>query len=155
MRIFFDTEFTGLTTDAKLISIGLVDESGQHEFYAELSDTYTAADCSDFCRQEVLPLLQGWSVQLTLAELRQQLRDWLCARGDNSVLVCDSPRDVVQLRRLLLERLPPNVSLELAGWWGNLKRRFLNRGRRVHRKLGLRVHHALDDARVNRIVLGR
>lgn len=30
IRIFFDTEFTGLTIDPKLISIGLVDESGEH-----------------------------------------------------------------------------------------------------------------------------
>ena len=28
MRIFFDTEFTGLTIDPRLISIGLVDEVG-------------------------------------------------------------------------------------------------------------------------------
>lgn len=49
MRIFFDTEFTGLTADAKLISIGLVDEAGTHEFYAELADTYAVSECSAFC----------------------------------------------------------------------------------------------------------
>ena len=31
-KIFFDTEFTGLSPDARLISIGLVDEAGQSEF---------------------------------------------------------------------------------------------------------------------------
>jgi hypothetical protein len=39
MLIFFDTEFTELGIDPKLISIGLISEDGTHEFYAELSDT--------------------------------------------------------------------------------------------------------------------
>lgn len=37
MRIFFDTEFTGLHQHTTLISIGMVAENG-HEFYAELTD---------------------------------------------------------------------------------------------------------------------
>jgi hypothetical protein len=155
MRIFFDTEFTGLTADAKLISIGLVDETGDEEFYAELAHTYRPADCSDFCRHHVLPLLDGGAAVISLRELRPKLRTWLAERGPGTVLVCDSPRDVLQIRELLLESLPSNVTLEVVGRWDNLKRRFFNRGRRLHRKLGLRVHHALDDARVNRVVLAR
>ena len=37
MKIFFDTEFTGLHKDTTLISIGLVSETGE-TFYAELTD---------------------------------------------------------------------------------------------------------------------
>lgn len=37
IRIFFDTEFTGLRKDTTLISIGLISETGE-QFYAELSD---------------------------------------------------------------------------------------------------------------------
>ena len=37
MKIFFDTEFTGLHKNTTLISIGLVDEQG-NTFYAELTD---------------------------------------------------------------------------------------------------------------------
>jgi hypothetical protein len=37
MRIFFDTEFTGLRQDTTLISIGCVSEDGKR-FYAELDD---------------------------------------------------------------------------------------------------------------------
>lgn len=40
MLIFFDTEFTDLDRNARLISIGLVTEDGEKSFYAELSDTY-------------------------------------------------------------------------------------------------------------------
>lgn len=37
VKIFFDTEFTGLKQNTRLISIGLVSESGE-SFYAELND---------------------------------------------------------------------------------------------------------------------
>lgn len=37
MRIFFDTEFTGLRQDTELISIGLISDTGEC-FYAEFSD---------------------------------------------------------------------------------------------------------------------
>jgi integrase len=38
---------------------------------------------------------------------------------------------------------------------GNLKRLIFNFRRRIHRQQGLRVHHALDDARVKRLILTR
>jgi DNA polymerase III epsilon subunit-like protein len=154
VRIFFDTEFTSLKQGAALISIGLVDQAGS-EFYAELSDTYKVGDCSDFCRTAVLPQLEGAAAQKTLEEVRVSLAEWLLGRGTDAVLVCDSPRDVAQLQRLFPCGLPPNVTCEVVGWWGNLRRRFLNRGRRLHTRLGLRVHHALDDARINQLVLSR
>jgi len=154
MRIFFDTEFTDLTENAALISIGMVDEAGD-EFYAELSDTYSPDACSEFCRREVLPHLEGGTVQRSLGDLREVLREWLTAKGEGVVLVCDSSRDVHQFRQLFPCGLPSNVSCEVLGWWGNVRRRFFNRGRRMHRDLGLRVHHALDDARINRLVLSR
>jgi hypothetical protein len=152
MRVFFDTEFTSLGEDAALISIGMVDEAGD-EFYAELSDTYALEQCSDFCRREVLPHLEGGAARVSQAKVRQSLGDWLTAKGRGTVLVCDSPRDLRQIRELFPSGLPSNVRCEVLGWWGNLQRRFFNRGRRVHHRLGLRVHHALDDARVNRRVL--
>jgi hypothetical protein len=155
MRIFFDTEFTGLTDDAKLISIGLIDEAGLNEFYAELSDTYEISDCSDFCRSEVLLHLEGGAVRLSLSEVRARLEAWLREQGPNTVLICDSPRDPVQLAQLFPAGYPANVTIEVLGWQGNLRRRIFNFGRRVHRRLGLRVHHALDDAKVNRLVLLR
>ena len=154
MRIFFDTEFTSLTPDAKLISIGFAAGTGQ-EFYAELSDTYLTADCSEFCQLEVLPHLEGGVRRMTLDEVRGKLYSWLTACGPGTTLVCDSPRDIHQLRELFPDGVPANVSYEVLGWWSNLRRRVANRGRRIHRQLGFRVHHALDDARVNRLVLSR
>jgi hypothetical protein len=155
MRIFFDTEFTGLTADAKLISIGLIDEVVLNEFYAELTDTYELGDCSAFCHREVIPHLQGGALRQSLSEVRIMLEAWLRARGLDTVLVCDSPRDVTQLGVLFPGGRPANVSIEVLGWQGNLKRRIFNFGRRIHRQSGFRVHHALDDAKVNRLVLIR
>lgn len=52
MKIFFDTEFTGLHKDTTLISIGLVDYAGKR-FYAELTD-YDEDQCDDWVTENVL-----------------------------------------------------------------------------------------------------
>ena len=72
MLIFFDTEFTELGVDPRLISIGMIAEDGQ-TFYAELADTYTQADCSHFAVEAVLPHLEGGKARMTMSELTLQL----------------------------------------------------------------------------------
>lgn len=52
MKIFFDTEFTGLHKNTTLISIGLVDENGK-TFYAEFSD-YDESQCDDWIKENVI-----------------------------------------------------------------------------------------------------
>ena len=52
MKVFFDTEFTGLHKDTTLISIGLVSESGQ-TFYAELTD-YDESQIDDWLQENVI-----------------------------------------------------------------------------------------------------
>lgn len=153
--IFFDTEFTALAPDAKLVSIGMVDGEGQREFYAELIDTYTEADCSEFCRAVVLPLLQGGNTQMTLVELRKQLVEWLSTAGANSVLICDSTRDLMQIDALFPNGLPENCRVQVLGALGNWKRRIYNLRHRIHKKHSLRAHHALDDAQADRIILAK
>ena len=69
MLIFFDTEFTELGIDPRLISIGLVSEVGDRTFYAELSDTYMPADCGDFARLAMLPKLEAGKALMTFDEL--------------------------------------------------------------------------------------
>lgn len=77
IHVFFDTEFTDLVVDPQLISIGMIDETGERTFNAELSDTYRLDDVSYFAREAVLPQLEGGAIRLTMAELREQLRAWL------------------------------------------------------------------------------
>ena len=52
MKIFFDSEFTGLHQNTTLISIGLVAENGR-EFYAELVD-YDESQVDEFVSKHVL-----------------------------------------------------------------------------------------------------
>lgn len=117
MLVFFDTEFTDFAEDAKLISIGMVTETGD-SFYAELSDTYTAEDCSEFVLEYVLPQLDGGAARMTLKELRSQLYNWLEAIGGPVTPVMDSPLwDWHWIKFLLqeswlynLERQPMDIS---------------------------------------------
>lgn len=52
MKIFFDTEFTGLHKDTGLISIGMVSEENR-QFYAELTD-YDRKQCDEWVEKNVL-----------------------------------------------------------------------------------------------------
>lgn len=73
MYVFFDTEFTQLSHEAKLISIGMISEDGR-EFYAELSDTWRHDDCSEFVLREVPPPLRGRSCQNQRSNAMSQAR---------------------------------------------------------------------------------
>ena len=52
MKIFFDTEFTGLHKNTTLISIGLVDENGR-SFYAEFT-AYNKSQVDDWIQENVI-----------------------------------------------------------------------------------------------------
>lgn len=52
MKLFFDTEFTGLRKDTTLISIGIVSEDGR-KFYAELTD-YNENQCNKWINENVV-----------------------------------------------------------------------------------------------------
>jgi len=56
MKLFFDTEFTGLHKNTTLISIGIVSEDGR-SFYAELDD-YDHSQLNDWLRENVIANLQ-------------------------------------------------------------------------------------------------
>lgn len=151
MLIFFDTEFTDLIVDPQLISIGLIDETGERTFYAELSDTYRLADVGDFAREAVLPQLEGGVVRLTMAELREQLRAWLEAFGEPVKLATDSLSWDWPWIQEIFE--------DLATWPPNLDGKPLILAQDTEFNLaierafadGLRRHHALDDAKANRL----
>ena len=55
MKIFFDTEFTGLHKNTTLISIGLVTEDGR-TFYAEFTD-YDKSQVDDWIQERVISKL--------------------------------------------------------------------------------------------------
>lgn len=56
MKFFFDTEFTGLQKNTDLISIGIIDYTGEHAFYAEFTD-YDITKVSYWVRENVIQKL--------------------------------------------------------------------------------------------------
>jgi len=52
MKVFFDTEFTGLHQNTSLISIGLISEDGK-TFYAELRD-YDKSQLDDWLKENII-----------------------------------------------------------------------------------------------------
>jgi hypothetical protein len=154
MLIFFDTEFTDLHWQAKLISIGLVAEDGR-TFYAELSDTYQVADRNDFVREVVLPLLDGDESRMALPALSLRLGNWLEDFGEPVTLATDSPSwDWPWIRKIfhIEGTWPANVAptpLLLTMNYLNDYDRFVDAVEMAFRSL--RRHHALDDAKANRL----
>lgn len=70
MKLFFDTEFTGLHKDTTLISIGIIAEDGS-EFYCELMD-YDKSQIDDWLQENVIDNLlypQGKEVYINDGKL--------------------------------------------------------------------------------------
>lgn len=102
MKIFFDTEFTGLHKNTTLVSIGLVDEDGR-TFYAEFSD-FDECQCDDWIHENVIKHLKfanaphsspvtnifenDWEVYGDKPYIREVLYDWL-SKYDTIELVSD------------------------------------------------------------------
>ncbi|MDE2599715.1 MAG: 3'-5' exoribonuclease [Rhodocyclaceae bacterium] len=153
MLIFFDTEFTDLAYDAKLISIGLVDETGERTFYAELSDTWGPYDPSDFVEEEVLPKLGNPAARIPMDELRRQLASWLASFGQPVQLATDSLAwDWPWIVDLF--GMPGGVTWPECLAPKACKLLILPEFQQAVEDVfaaGLRRHHALDDAEANRM----
>lgn len=156
MRIFLDTEFTGLTVDSKLISIGLIDESGTQTFYGELCNTWQPTDVGEFTRENVLPLLEGGAALMTMSELSLRLGKWLEGFGEPVRLATDSLAwDWPWIQRIF--EIPGTWPANLDNTPVLLTMNYLNDfdqfSHAVERSFadGLRRHHALDDAKANRL----
>ena len=152
MLVFFDTEFTDLCIDPRLISIGLVGKDGR-EFYAELSDTYQPKGCGAFTQEAVLPHLEGGECLMTMDTLTLRLGNWIERFEQPVTLATDSLSwDWPWIQELFCipgtwpENLDgkPKLLSECAGNTFNqaVETAFAN---------GLRRHHALDDAKANRL----
>lgn len=155
MLIFFDTEFSDLHWQAKLISIGLVAEDGRM-FYAEMTDTYEDAECGDFAREVVLPLLDGGDARMTLPTLSLRLGNWIEGLEQPVTLATDSLAwDWPWIQKIFeapgtwpanLDNQPLHLSMDhlvdYDQFEATIESAFSG---------GLRRHHALDDAKANRL----
>ncbi|MDO8771486.1 MAG: 3'-5' exoribonuclease [Burkholderiaceae bacterium] len=151
-RLFVDTEFTGLTPDAKLISIGLVDESGKHKFYAELSGTWQLADAAEFAQREVIPHLEGGASRIPMVTLKKYLAAWIKGLRVPVMLATDSLQwDWPWIETLLKQRWPQNLARDPLLLTTDYLYEFdaFEAAREAAFDSGLRRHHALDDALAN------
>ncbi|EPJ7847693.1 hypothetical protein OPJ39_005200 [Pseudomonas aeruginosa] len=90
LHVYLDTEFTTLNRyRAQLISLALVVPGGP-EFYVELTDTWSAEDCSPFVIDTVLPLLDRARYGRTTDKARAELLAFLQALGPVEV-ISDAP----------------------------------------------------------------
>lgn len=154
MLIFFDTEFTGLVIDPKLISIGLIDESGEETFYAELSDTWHTDDASSFVQAAVLPLLEGGTALMTMDELTLRLGNWIEDFEQPVTLATDSLTwDWPWIREIFYipGTWPANLQPKPASLHDMVQHPAFDREVEFAFARGLRRHHALEDARANRL----
>lgn len=161
MNIFIDTEFTDLSPDAKLLSLGAITESGD-EFYCELQPVIPE-ECSPFVRRVVLPLLEGGRQACLVGEFADRLATWL-ERYRSPCLLSDSDWDIYVMRRALTGsamRMPglvrfaarggasETMMLPLRPLSGNSLQAF-EEAVADHFAADPRQHHALVDARALR-----
>jgi hypothetical protein len=156
MLIFLDTEFSDLCKDARLISIGIVSEEGG-EFYAELSDTYHPNDCGAFTQEAVLPLLQGGDALMDMNELALRLCEWIEGLGQPVMIATDSLTwDWPWIQEIFYDKKwPNNLDGKPASLYELVDSPFFERAVEdafANHQPPLRRHHALDDARANKMV---
>jgi len=76
MKLFFDTEFTGLHQNTSLLSIGIVDENGR-TFYRELDD-YDYNQLNDWLKNNVIANFTNEG-SVNMGMLKDDLLEWLKA----------------------------------------------------------------------------
>ena len=167
MYLFLDTEFTDFK-DCDLISLALVSEDCQHEFYVEIID-HKVEWQSDFVKEVIVPLLDNDKYGMKFDDAARALKGWIdqLPRGQKVEIIVDYGMDH-QLLLNLLEGAKPSrdfgcYMLEKA-FVGALHERgfhILERFQEVWLKvvvgiedyyvnLDSRRHHALVDAKANR-----
>ena len=159
--IYLDTEFSSLTDNAVLLSVGAVTETGD-VFYVELP---TPPRCSAFVRANVLPLLEGGDAICSRAEFPARFADWLQQWPAPCVVIVDSDWDIYMLRQTLMRSTDSapgvltiaspggptvQVQIELMPPVAHSATVQYCDARSEQQLTDPRVHHALADAKVLR-----
>jgi hypothetical protein len=147
-HVQLDTEFADLDRPC-LISIGLVEQAGEHRYYAELRDTWQPSRCSAFVHQYVLPKLEG--PRHFRQQVGREFYAWIAA-FPAPVLICTDAAwydfgALVQLLNACPKGWPANLirtPVELH-WAPDWRSAIVGVA-----KADLRAHHALDDAELHR-----
>ncbi len=150
MLLFLDTEFTGFSHPAqnrKLISLALVSEDGNAEWYAEVGG-WALDDCDPWVQRNVLSLLTG--PLMLRDEARRSLRAWFSERPRCVQVACDSEIDWRFLLDLLGER-PTNLALQRQDLAPLIDTPEYHNTVTAYFARGYPEHHALHDAKAYRL----
>jgi hypothetical protein len=98
MRLFLDTEWAD-PEGQQLVSLALVDSTGQHRFYAEVDPLPLAP--TPFVREKVYPLLERGAAAMTPPDLRASLCAFLAGLPEPRLVLADHPIDFSLLRNTL------------------------------------------------------
>jgi hypothetical protein len=143
MLICLDNDYTDLSHPAharKLLSLALVAEDGDAEWYAEL-DGWELADCDSWVQRHVVPLLTGPSLS----------RDTPRASRPRSIqAACDADIDWRFLLGLLGDR-PENLVPQRHDLAPLIDTACYNNTLTAYFAKGHPEHHALHDARAYRL----
>jgi hypothetical protein len=146
MLVFLKTTFTD-HIDRDLISIGLVSQDGQSEFYAERND-FRIDWCDHFARECALPYLGSEPSNVCdRQELRRRLWEWFEAYPIPLEIACTSAHDRILLWEALGATLPSNLERRSVSL-RHLKEsiRFKATMRAYQRQSPRPSHHALSGA---------
>jgi hypothetical protein len=85
MHIFLDTEYTDMTPNRQLISLGLCSPNGEEGYWEVPFDRKI---CSEFVVDNVLPHLGSYAnAQCSLKELRANILNWIKIVSDERDLI--------------------------------------------------------------------
>ena len=148
INIFFDTEFTGLSSEPHLLSIGLVADSGE-TLYIEFTNGWSETDCSFWVREHVMPML-GNGERLTRRDAGARIIAWLESFELPATLLGETTWDTELFSDLMHEcGIAPNrFRLEAQVFSGKDQTHDFAAARQRYFDLHqLTPHHALTDAR--------
>lgn len=150
MLLFLDCEFTDFI-DCELISLAMVSEDGQHEFYGERID-YDRSRCSSFVHEAVIPLLgQFPNARYNCRQLTLQLWKWFDTLPREVQLASDSTHDRDLLWDAFGEGLPVNLDKSVFDLRPLIDTTVFNEAVcSYHGQPNQPWHHALHDARAHR-----
>lgn len=151
MKVFFDTEFTGLHQSTTLISIGMVAEDGR-ELYCELSD-YDKTQIDDWLEDNVIANLHNTN-PIDTEQLRKAIEDFIEPYGSVEIWSDCLSYDWVLFNQIWGHafNIPPKIyyipfdictMFKLAGINPDI-----NREEFAEIKEGVQKHNALFDAKV-------
>ncbi len=147
MRIFFDTEFTGLSSEPRLLSIGLVADSGE-ELYIEFTNGWSEDNCSYWVMNNIVPLL-GNGERLTQRDAVKRIIAWLSSFDIPPTLLGETTWDTILLTELMKEyaTTPDRFRVEVLEYSGkDQANSFEEEKRSYFESHKLTPHHALADA---------